>query len=402
MSVSCCLQSSFTREFNLQGRRNDTMIKEMIGLLMAPLFVWGAQPEKSATPESKFALSINNEVVPHAGPLRVNGEPDAFIVDLRPLQGMKLGNLNAWYVGVSGKAPEFDKINFVENLGDLWQRKLARGVTPATQKSYQEVVARYQASDRGLTTLPEFVAEADNEIKTVNAALDYDALCSTWDERVRKSSAKEKHYLYGGGCSLLKDMASQISGRDLVAYGMTELLPSREGMVNARLMEVLLQNAGSEYLNSLPALGDPMLSFGFYQFTSNAIRHDADGAQGASMINLYVDKSAQLTTGSVIGLKGVEHHRAAFMFAVYNIANWIRFSTPEERDELRQLLPSHMDQVAQFMAVAHHLPAPAINRARHWVQGGGEKPLVSYLGPSLTIYANKTKTNRAALDTVLD
>ncbi len=363
---------------------------------MAPLFIWGAQPEGVTTPDKQLvtpAVSSNQ-------PLHVNGTADAFIVDLRPLRGMKLGNLNAWYVGVSGKAPEFSQINFVENLNDLWERKLARGVTPATKKSYQEVVARYQAGDRGLTTLPDFVAEADNEIKTVHAAIDYSALCANWDERVRKSQAKEKHFLNADGCLLLKDITAQISGRDLVAYGMTELLPSRNGEVNVRLMDVLLQNAGSEYLNSLPALGDKMFSFGFYQFTSYAVRHDASGAHGASMINLYVNKSAQLTSGSVVGLKGVEHHRAAYMFAVYNIANWIRFSTPEERTELRRLFPDNMDQMAQFMAVAHHLPTPAINRARSWVKGGGTKPLVEYLGPSLTIYANKTKENRAALGTI--
>ncbi len=378
------------------------MIKEILGMFVASLFLGGSQPQGITTPAVKFAIpAVSNDASPTYGPMRVNGEVDTFIVDLRPLRGMKLGNLNAWYLGVQGTAPEFEQINFVENLGDLWQRKLARGATPATQKSYQEVVARYQAGDRGLKTLPEFVAEADNEIKAVHAALDYNSLCQEWDERVRTSQAKEKHYLSADGCSLLKDIAAQISGRDLVGYGMTELLPSRNGDVNVQLMEVLLQNAGSEYLNSLPALGDSMFSFGFYQFTSYAIRHDASGAEGASMINLYVDKSAHLTTGSVMGLKGTENHRAAFMFAVYNIANWIRFSKPEERSKLRRLYRGNMDQVAQFMAVAHHLPSPAIRQARQWVKHGGEKSLVEYLGPELTIYANKTRENRAALDKVL-
>jgi hypothetical protein len=381
------------------------MIKEMLGMFLATVFIGGSQPERpTGNPETiRITFSeIKNQNPAYQAPLRVTGTEDALIVDLRSLHGMKLGNLNAWYLGYHGKSPEFGEINFVDNLEDLWERKLRRKVTPATKASYQTILTRYQTGDRGLTDLPGFVAEADTEARAVHASLDYDRFCQEWDERVRTSSAKEKRYLHTGGCSLLKDMTARISGRDLVAYGMTELFPSRKGEVNVRLINVLLKNAGSEYLHSIPALGDKYFSLGFYQFTSFAVRHDDSGAHGASMVNLSVDPSVQLTSGSVVGLKGKEHHRAAYLFAVYNIANWIRFSTPAERNELRRLFPSNMDQVAQFMAVSHHLPGPAIQKARKWVKDGGKKPLVKYLGPSLTIYAKKSSSNRAALDAELD
>ena len=319
------------------------------------------------------------------------------LVNLSPLEGMRLGNLNAWYLGIEGEAPDEAAINFAANLDSLWERKLDRGVTPATKDSFQRVLVRYRNSEPGLTTLPHFVEEVDSQVRLTHTSLNYDALCSAWDERVRTSESKEKHYLHRDGCSLLRGIMGNITGRDLVAYGMTELFPARNGERNVRLMNVLLPNAGSEYLNSLPALGDPLLSLGLYQFTSHAVRHDASGAHGASMISQYAEAPYQIP-GSVVSLSGNDHHRAAFYFATYNIANWIRHSTPEERNKLRVLFPKHMDQIAQFMAVAHHLPGPAISRARKWVRHDGKRPLVKYLGPSLTIYANKTRSNRAALD----
>jgi hypothetical protein len=374
------------------------MLKSATGIsvLLSLLGIGGATPsETNKASRSEYSVTI---ILP--GPKPVSSVAQKTRIDLTALRGMKLGNLNAWYVGIGGKAPETLVINFAENLDKLWERKLDRGVTPATKKSFQRVVDRYTHNDPGLTTLPQFVTKVDDEVKLVHQNLDYTALCQNWDKRVRTAVSIKKHYLHAGGCALLKDMAGQITGRDLVAYGMTELFPARDGEKNIRLLQVLLPNAGSEYLNALPALGDPLLSLGFYQFTSHAVRHDASGAHGASMVSEYAQKDMRIP-GSVIALNGNDHHRAAFYFAVYNIANWIRHSTPQEKRALRILFPSNMDNVAQYMAVAHHLPGPASKRARAWVQGGGKKPLVSYLGPKLTIYANKTKTNRAALDTFL-
>jgi hypothetical protein len=322
-------------------------------------------------------------------PVPVSGVENLHIVDLRPLRGMKLGNLNAWYVGIDGKAPKFEAINFVDNLEELWERKLdIANVTPATKKSFQVIVDRYKDGDRGLTTLPRFVDDVDYEVKMAHQAIDYPAFCKAREIPV-------------GGCELLRDMAGEITGRDLVAYGMTELLPSQKGKVNVRLMRVILASAGSEYLNSLPALGDPLLSSGFYQFTSYAVRHDTKTVEGASKISLFADEPYKIP-GSVVHLKGNDHHRAAFYFAVYNIATWIRHSSPEQKRTMRKIFPKNMGEVAQFMAVAHHLPRPAMQKAKAWVDGGGRKSLISYLGPKLKLYAKKTKSNRAALDEYLE
>ena len=327
-------------------------------------------------------------------------------VDLRPLNGMnlgqkvlednKFGNLNAWYLGIEGEAPRSATIDFRKNLQALWNRKLAKkNVTGATQDYAQSIVDRYASGDKGLTTLPEFVEHVEGQLRLSEQAIDFTAFCQSRKLRDKKTGEVTRA-LSTSDCQLLQNIARRISGQDVVAYGMTELLPSRRGKGNTKLLEVLLQHAGSEYLNSLPAMSDNLASFGFYQFTSYAVRHDASGRSGASRVSQFVASPYHIP-GSVVALRGDQHHRAAFYFAIYNIGDLILFASDQERTNLAQLYPAHMGEIAEFMAVAHHLPSSAITRTRQWLAGKGKKSLRSFLGPSLKIYAEKTRSNRNAL-----
>ncbi|MEK7602329.1 MAG: hypothetical protein AAB472_02490 [Patescibacteria group bacterium] len=310
------------------------------------------------------------------------------ITDLRPLDGMKLGKLSALYMGVRGEAPDYAQIDYTENLLHAWKLKLAiDGVSPATQKSYTKIIARYETGNKGRTTLPAFVGTVDQEITRVKYTINFGKLCA-------------KKEISQDGCELLRDISFAITGEDLVAYGMTELLPFQDGKSNVKLLKVLLPSAGSAYLNSLPALGDTRMSCGFYQFTSYAVRHDGERVEGANVVSQFVPSKYQIP-GSVVSLIGNDHHRAAYYFAIYNIARWIQVSSASERTELRRLFPTHMGEVTQFMAIAHHLPTPAIAKARNWVEGHGKKSLASYLGPELRLYAKKTKENKKALHKAL-
>ena len=321
--------------------------------------------------------------------LRSVGAP---IVNLRPLSGKKLGNLNARYIGFEGETPSFARTSWKQNIYQMWRIKFkVAGITDEGQRGRWLKIADRYNDQTSRTTLSGFVSQIDAEANRVKQSLDFDRFCTT-------------RHMDQGSCLLLRDIALQINGEHLAAYCMTELFPNRNGEVNVRFLNVILPNAGSEYLNSIPAQGDKLMSYGCYQFTSHALQHGKDGPQAASIVSQFVnDRSVQIP-GSVMKLQGGAHDRAAFMLAVYNISEWIRLSTPSERNELRRLYPTHMGEVTQFMAVAHHLPNGkhgAIAKVRAWVQGHGKKSLVAYLGPKLEIYANKTISNGNALHRAL-
>ncbi len=321
--------------------------------------------------------------------LRSVGAP---IVSLHPLFGKKLGNLNARYIGFEGETPRFARTSWKQNIYKMWLIKFkVAGITDEGQRGRWLKIADRYDEQASRTTLPGFVAQVESEARRVKQSLDFNRFCA-----VRRIDQ--------GGCALLRDIAFQINGEHLTAYCMTELFPNRNGEVNVRFLNVILPSAGSEYLNSIPAQGDKLMSYGCYQFTSHALQHGKDGPQAASIVNQFVsDQSAQIP-GSVMKLQGGAHDRAAYMLAVYNLSEWIRLSTPSERSELRRLYPTHMGEVTQFMAVAHHLPNGkhgAIAKARAWVRGHGKQSLVAYLGPKLEIYANKTISNGNALHRAL-
>jgi hypothetical protein len=306
------------------------------------------------------------------------------------LAGRKVGGLNAALLGIpQGVVPAEAVIHPGNALEHLWDVKLAvKGVTPATKKSAEGILKAYATQDPHKVTLHEYVAGVDEEIRLAREAIDWSAFC-------------EKRDLSGDDCTLLKGIAYEITGRDLVAYSMTELLPSEEGKFNALLLEILLGAHGTSYLARIPALGDPMMSMDPYQFTSHAVYDTGDEVHGASVVNRFVD-SSQKIHGSVTKLNEREVHRAAFYFAVYNLSIWVKVSTPAEKVTLRKKFAHNMSEITQLIAVAHHLPANAIRGARLWVSHGCSKSLQDYLGPQLRRYGRKTVHNAEGLAWLLE
>ena len=187
-------------------------------------------------------------------------------------------------------------------------------------------------------------------------------------------------------------------GVDLVAYGMTEIMPSAEGDLNVKILEILLRNAGSNYMFTIPALYDRMLSLGFYQFTSYAVNSNA-GA-GASKMNAFLPKTIQIP-GSVIALRNGEHHRAAYLFALDNLANLSKKTNEKEFAALRKALKQKPGDIVTFMATAHHAPGLAIKSARNWLSKGAKSSLNDHLIGRLRPYGKKSDSNLAALERVM-
>ena len=89
------------------------------------------------------------------------------------------------------------------------------------------------------------------------------------------------------------------------------------------------------------------------------------------------------------------------MFAVHNIATLLRIANVKEVKNLGKFHAKHQDEIVQFIAIAHHLPGPAIKGARHWMGSGMKKELQVSLKSPLRDYAHKTQGNPAYLYKVL-
>lgn len=306
-------------------------------------------------------------------------------VDLSAITGRRVADLYGEYLGLTGVAPPKAKINFEENLGALWDRKLERRrVTPSTERHAPKVIEQYRRQNKATMTLGQFIDEADREITLARRHINWRDLCSSYRLDDRR-------------CKLLQSIGDNIRGKDLVAYGLTELMPSTDGQFNVQFLDILLRHAGREYVQALPALYDGMLSFGFYQFTSHALRHDSSVVTGASRVSQYVGNRAKLP-GSVALLKGEEHHRAAFFFAVNNLAQLITRLRNRDVSLLQRDHKKVHGEIVQYIATSHHLPGPAMRGARRWIANDMRQPLRVSLNPKLQRYAAKTRANLDALN----
>ncbi len=304
------------------------------------------------------------------------------IVDMSSIEGRKLGGLYADITGVAGTVGKRYEINYGDILANLWVRKISRSnVSEATVKAAEIPIQLYLNEPKKMT-LRQFVAEANSQVLLVKGKLDWAAACKGYS-------------LSAAECTTFKALATDVRGIDIVAYGMTEIMPSAEGDLNVKIMEILLRNAGSNYMFTIPALADQMLSLGFYQFTSYAV--NSGTAQGASKMNRFLPKEAKIP-GSVIALRNGEHHRAAYLFALDNLANLSKRTNDKEFAALKVALKKKPGDIVTFMATAHHAPGLALKSMKSWLSKGAKGSLNAHLIGRLRPYGKKSDNNLAALE----
>jgi hypothetical protein len=275
--------------------------------------------------------------------------------------------------------PKVANVNWEKSISHLWDLKLGRrNVSDSARANASKVVSDYANKPKDLKTISQFVKQVDRSAVEMHAQIDFKALCS---------AVNVEH------CSSLVRLTKRIRGRNLVSYGMTELFPSDNGEFNYIALDTILRNAGETYLDAVPAGYDRLLSKGFYQFTSFAIRRDDSGRMGGvTIVDTYAGKKLG---DSVIGLDYKDAHKAAYAMAVYNLAQVMRTMSARDADTLAT--KCDIAQVTEAIAIAHHLPADAWVATRTWVSHGCSKPIQSYLTKALVIYADKTASNYKAL-----
>ena len=327
--------------------------RKIYGSLVLLLLLWAYT--KAGSEEVVIDRSVTTNIEPTALP---SDKPTVY--DTGMLAGRKAGDLYAAYLGYNGKViPTELKVDWTAQLDKLWARKSGRrNVTSVARQAHEALVAEYLAKDPGKITLESYQEIAGNQASAICTELD-------WDQ------AGEIYRLNARETALLKRVSCNMGGRVLLAYAMAELLPSTDGELNRDYLDFLLQHGGRRYVESLPALHDDLTSFGPLQFTQYAVYDTPRERRGASKVNIALPASSELRIpGSTLRLRENDHFRAAYMFAVSNLADGIRKLNGRQLAVFERVAGPRGVDVAQFIAVAHNKPVVGRQSLERWLDSG--------------------------------
>lgn len=282
------------------------------------------------------------------------------------LRGHKVAGLLSMYFGLKDgqQIPETLNVDFKRVLADMWTVKYQR-----TLQLRRETALKKLPLDTALSAEDE----RSIEIKAQNMAQlgadivkEYDAVNAKKtsigqlvSEMQKSIDGVEKKPLYGELCKgmdgacvpLMQKIVESVNSREMLAFMLTEIMPTSDGKRNIEYVSFLLQNAGGDFIERIPALGDSLVSFGPFQLTHFPINE---------IHRLKV--AGQHVPVNVGNVRGVAHVQTAYVFAMINIAKAVKdIQAPE-------ILTNHIgdirESITSFIATAHHQPSVAIRMFR--------------------------------------
>ncbi len=260
-----------------------------------------------------------------------------------------------------------------------WAIKCRQRCTDVAQSFGAKVGSIYPAAPHRMT-ITTYVSLAGQAARDVRTAM-------YWQELA------EAYHLTSAQSALLTALLEKIGGKELIAYALTELMPSSDGRSNRAALNFLLQNAGREYVELLPAVNDRFTSFGPFQPTQFAL-YEVEERRGASKTNQFLLKKMRIP-GSVQELRGDAHFRMAILFVIDNLASIVGMV---EDGNLPDAKTVRSADLVSIVACAHHQPAPCRTAGARWLTDGAKKPFSLDENTALTIYIKKTRANLQAFD----
>lgn len=353
----------------------------ILGLAMSfALAFFLYNPERPDVSGEKSPMVSQGVEKPRQTPVQTGVYPTGAI------KGRLANDLYADFLGYKGRIPSEIEVNWARQLETLWDRKEGRrGSNAVVSQTRDLVVPEYARYDPGQMSLVEYQQNAARQADAIYENLDWTAVGKSYFKGDKRKLA------------LLKNAAKTVGGRSIVAYAMTELLPSRSnGAYNRDYLDFLLQHAGRRYVESLPALHDSITSFGPYQFTQFAVYDAAGGPRGASRMNRFLPKEQKIP-GSTMRLRNDDHIKAAYLFGLDNLATLIRKLNERQLRTFERVAPSKGLDIVQFIAVAHNKPAVAMRSGRRWLDNGARLSFMESCPRVSQVYAMKTVANFRAL-----
>ncbi len=276
------------------------------------------------------------------------------------LQGRKLHGLFTGYTGIDGVVPPEVSTDYRERLAHLVRVKLERakedsgdGMYPQPMlRTFKKLFEEYDPEKAKLSSLETYRASIETSLSEVRAHMDLGKMAEI---RAFKHFGEEH-------VALLKKLEAMISATGLLAYSVTELMPTQgaDAPVGIELYDFLLRTAGLDFLERIPAEGDDKISLGQFQFTEFALYGVAGHERGASLVQKHILPKQFHIPGSVAQLRGADHQKAAHLFAIHNIAHAIsKLSVKQVEALCADMKWIDAEDLVAFTAAAHNLPAPS-------------------------------------------
>lgn len=292
------------------------------------------------------------------------------------LEGEQVYNHFADYTGIRGKVPLVAEIFFENQLDSLWERKLERSDGDAeVRQVYDDQVKSYDVAGAERMSLDDYLGEISASLSDINSNLDWELV----GIYTRLDDSEQE---------LLRKISTQVDERCLLSYAMTEIMGSYSGRLNKKVFEFLLNNAGREYIELIPAQYDSLCSYGPYQLTHYAVYVSKDKTGGASLINWALPEE-HMIPHSITQIEGNNHHKAAYLNSIYNIALLLRNLNGHEQSVLENRMDG-LDAI-MYIAGAHHSPVRAINAVKRWLRT--DSTLEDSFDSVLREYCRKTAAN---------
>jgi hypothetical protein len=332
------------------------------------------------------------------------------------IKGRKVHDLFAYYLGIKeqGRIPERLNPDFGTIMYHLWQKKLelvhkkhpnrTNTIQQAEQHFGRHYIDAWRDGTITLQTLPELVRDAGKTLEETRRNFEWEHF---------HENHRYGHLFGPEEAHIVHQLSKNITPEMLVAYSVTELLPF-EGDTDPLLQkmpldvyELLLAHAGREFLVDLPALNDPLLSAGMFQFTSYALYEDEKEKRGASKLNSLIHDPSNRLPSSVLHLDTAQKQfQAAYLFSLDNLAHLIqRIANDREHghDKKRlHTLAAHESTLhkglLQYIAGAHHNPAESMTAFTKWIDKDFHGTYADLCGPRIRNYVRSALVNYEELE----
>jgi hypothetical protein len=367
--------------------------------------VMAGQPEAPASEKKNEFAGVKPKVTEASLPRQESLTPLApGEYRMGKLSGEKVGKLFSLYFGLKeGDAiPEVLKIDFQKVLNTAYQKKVK-----LLEEKYEEDTAEIQKLH---THYQKFFAreEAQQEKRSVSdlekiGQEQVSALDTLVDWNKFQNIPQYKNFS-DNEVKLLRYLARVMNGKMLLAYSLTELMPSAENFTkNIRVYEFLAQN-DPRILLAWPSLGDSKKSAGPYQFTRGAVGISKAGEKnGALIINQLLPPNEKIPAELENLLSFSLQMRAAQLFVINNLAQLmfrIRKNEAKKNDRLLQLVSflrsGNKEEMLSFVASAHNNPHDAITAFVSWLDADRRGQLGDFVEETEG-YITKSQGNYQAL-----
>ncbi|KKW47963.1 MAG: hypothetical protein UY98_C0001G0010 [Candidatus Kaiserbacteria bacterium GW2011_GWA2_58_9] len=324
--------------------------------------------------------------------LQPNDKPEPY--DTSDLEGRKFGfPVGPYYIGASGGLGRTTLISFPNNLRRMWGKKLSR-MEPMSDvkrdvvvKTVERIVTSYAPESANRMSLDQYRLRIEGAIAEAQSLTDWNRI--------------QKHFGFNDAdISFMRRAADALDAKTLLSIALTELMTDESGSLNKTVLDFLLQNAGSGYVERLPAF-DKHYSHGPYQMTKFAIGEGKRDA-AASLMNKLLKRP--VLPPNVGSLEGDQHHSAAYLTGLYNLALLVSSMKENGTTAFYRHTGDAHAALPLYTAAAHHRPADAraaLNAlAREAMQGrrrGASPAYEDYCSSRIRGYVQRMKMNMAAL-----